>query len=160
MLFESRYVSDEQWFNEIYGYIYLRRPINLIIAGILAVYSILMIFIFKSATLLVVTIVLVAVRLAMYSVAKKREPARIKEMYGENVGVIASVFDDCIRYSTTSGNNFRVHYTDMKAVESTEHYILIFSKTNSIYTLKKEWFTHGNANDFMNFMRSKGIKVK
>ena len=160
MLFESRYVLDQQWFNEIYGYIYLRRPINLIIAGILAVYSILMIFIFKSATLLVVTIVLVAVRIAMYLIAKKREPARIKEMYGENVGVIASVFDDCIRYATTSGNNFRIHYTDMKTVESTEHYRLIFSKSNSVYTLKKEWFTHGNENDFINLLIHKGVRVK
>jgi hypothetical protein len=81
-------------------------------------------------------------------------------MYGENVGVIASVFDDCIRYATTSGDNFRIHYTDMKTAEPTEHFILIFSKSNVIYTLKKDWFTHGNENDFMNFLRYKGINVK
>ena len=101
-----------------------------------------------------------AVVLLSYFRANKMTAERNREIYGDNDVVVTEVTDDCIRQHLSNGAQFTIPYTSIKRCELSRHYILLVSYAKILYTLKRNGFTIGNADDFFAFLQSKGIKVK
>lgn len=86
------------------------------------------------------------------TVERDRERCNGKEPYNE-----LFVFDDRIELDIL-GNNQTLYFIDAKQVRLTKNYIFVYSKANYIYSFKKDSFTLGSAEEFIDFLRSNGIK--
>lgn len=68
------------------------------------------------------------------------------------------VFDDRI-IQVARENSFTLLMENIKYVEITKNYIYVISKAGIWCDFKKDSFTKGDAEGFIEFLRSKGIKV-
>ena len=82
------------------------------------------------------------------------------ELHGKAIDVTVTVAEDKIKQSQSTGSEFQLNYCAIKKAIQTKKYIYLWSNTNLIYSLKKDSFTFGAADDFLLFLNSKGIKVK
>lgn len=82
------------------------------------------------------------------------------ELYGKPVSVIVTVTENEIRQLQSTGSGFQLNYCDIKRVVQTKKFIYLWSKTNLIYSFKRDSFSLGNADDFLLFLKSKGLKVR
>ena len=60
----------------------------------------------------------------------------------------------------TIGGADTVEFNKIKNAIQTKNYILLRSKANLIYIFCKDTFTVGTKEEFVSFLRAKGIKVK
>ena len=86
------------------------------------------------------------------TVERDRERCNGKEPYNE-----LFVYDDRIELDIL-GNNQTLYFTDAKQVSLSKNYIFVHSKANYVYSFKKDSFTLGSAEEFIEFLKSKGIK--
>ena len=69
------------------------------------------------------------------------------------------VFDDKIIQNSPNGS-MSIWMENIKEAEATKNYIYVVTKSNFCIKKKKDSFTLGNAEDFIEFLKSKGIKVQ
>ena len=79
---------------------------------------------------------------------------------GQPISVVTTANEEGIIQETSTGKQSTQLYTNMKQVVRTKNLILIQSPDNLIYTLKKAGFTKGTAEEFIGFLKEKGVKVK
>ena len=85
---------------------------------------------------------------------------RDQEIHGKEIEVNLTVTEELIKQSQSTGSEFQLNYRDIKRAIKTKKYIYLWSKTNMLYSLKLDSFSVGTADDFLIFLRNKGIKVK
>ena len=69
------------------------------------------------------------------------------------------VFDDRI-IQVARENSFTLLIENIKHVEITQNYIYVISKAGIWYDFKKDSFTLGTPEEFIEFLKSKGIKIQ
>lgn len=79
---------------------------------------------------------------------------------GKLIELISSVTDADIQYVNSTGTECHLQYPDVKKVVQTKEYIYLWSKANMLYSIKKDSFSVGTSEGFLDFLRSKNIKVK
>ena len=84
---------------------------------------------------------------------------RDREMFGKPIDVTVTVTDSIIKTSNTVGSEAHLNYNDVKKAVITKNYIFLLSKTKTAYTFKKNSFTVGNTEQFLNFLAYKAIKL-
>lgn len=162
-LFENKYTRDKQWAKDVYGYMYLRRPIMIVLNSIFALY--LLIGIYNSIVAGVVNwvyilwpIVYCAFTVWLYSMNVRAVIKRDLESHGTPVEDIVTVSEDKIRLSHSTGAEYHLNYCDIKKVVQTKKYIYLLSKAKLIYSVKRDAFTIGDAATFLAFLKTKGLK--
>lgn len=80
-------------------------------------------------------------------------------MHGKAVDVTVLVTDEIIKQLNTTGSNLQLNYCHIKKVVQTPKYIYLWSKTNMLFSFKKDSFISGNEEDFLCFLEKKGIKI-
>ena len=165
ILFENKYTRDKDWAKDIYSYIYFRRPIIIVLDIIYALY--LLIGIYNSITSNVVDWVPILIPIIWCAfvafIYRKNVNTVIKrdlELHGKAIEVTVTVAEDIIKQSQSTGSEFQLNYCDIKKVVETKKYIYLWSKTNMLYSFKRNSFSFGAADDFLLFLKNKGIKVK
>lgn len=82
------------------------------------------------------------------------------EIYGKPVDVETSVTDECIHLTASSGSVNKIEFHSIKYAAHTKNLILLMTKAKLIVAFRKDSFSVGTKDEFIAFLKSKGIKVK
>ena len=80
------------------------------------------------------------------------------EMHGKNVDIEITVTDEFIQNDTET-SSAKLTYDNITSAYQTKNLILLRSKARLIYALKKDSFELGTKEEFISFLKSKGITV-
>lgn len=168
-LFENKYLRDKEWAKSIYGYIYFGRPAVKVLFALLILYTCIAIVemaLLKSLNpLLIVTVflplvyfgILIFSYFSMIRLSLKRD----LEMTGKMSELMATVTDEHIHMTTEDNStNLRLLYGDIKKAVRTKKFIFLMSKTKLVYALKRDGFTVGDDDGFVEYLKSRNVKVK
>ena len=163
--FENKYVRDKEWAKDIYGYLYFKRPVMIVLYAVMALYLSFGIYNTVRMNSIDRYFIIVPVGFGiMIAVLYYRSISAILkrdiEMHGKAIETVVTVTDEVIKHSTSVGSEYFLNYVDVKKAVQTKNYVYLWSKANLFYSLKKDSFTQGNADEFISFLIAKGIKVK
>ncbi len=165
ILFENKYTRNKEWAKDVYGYMYFRRPIIIVLYILFAIYMFLGIY--NSITYNIVnwTYILIPIIWCVFGafLYKRNVNTVIKrdlELHGKEIEVTVTVTENIIKQSQSTGSEFQLNYSDIKKVVQTKKYLYLWSKTNLLYSFKRSSFSCGNADEFLLFLKNKGVKVK
>lgn len=170
-LYVNRYKRDEGLFKELYRYFYLTRPIHILIYVISAIVyaeAITCVILYGrigkvAAFLLIAMTVSLLVRVFNYFSQTKMAIKRDREIVGSSdkkVDFNVTVTDEFIKCGADGIGFNTIAYDSVRVVKQTKNLILICTKARLVYTLRKDSFEVGTKDEFLAFMRSKGITVK
>ena len=165
VLFENRYIKDKEGTKDVYSYIYFRRPIIIVFYVIFAlhilanIYNAIAIDIYYGYYIFF-PVIWVALVVFLYNKRVNTTIKRDLELHGKAIEFTLRVTEDMIKLSQSTGSEFQINYRDIKKVVQTRKYIYLWSKTNMLYPFKKDAFTVGNTDDFLLFLKNKGMKIK
>ncbi len=166
ILFENKYTRDNKWAKDVYGYLNFRRPLHIafyVFFGLFISFHLFMFFVYGNIASLIYLIIPAfwfAFVIMMYFKNIRITMQRDMEMHGKPIEISVMVTDEIITQKQSTGSELKLNFSDIKKAVVTKNYIYLWSKTNLIYSFKKDGFIVGNAADFLTFLKSKGIKVK
>lgn len=163
-LFENKYTRNKEWAKEIWTYNLFFAPFSLIVNSLIAFLFVIGVFytLMNDFSLLWAVIVPIAWFAFVIFLCNRNIALTVKrdiEMYGKTIDATVIVTNDNIKVSNTSGVDARLNYCDVKKSVITKNYIFLLSKTNTVYTFRKNSFTVGNQEQFISFLNYKGIKI-
>ncbi len=85
---------------------------------------------------------------------------RDNEVHGKEIDVETIVTDSYIQGTASTGAVNRIEYKKIKNAVQTKNLILLRSKANLIFIFDKNTFEIGSKEEFVSFLRARGIKVK
>ena len=170
ILFENRYVRDRDMAKEFYGYYLFRRKIViamhiiLIWCFLVGIMNLVFFHDFRWYICLVPPL-LFALRIFSYISQVNTMVKRDREVFGETVQVIArATEEEIVLCAPDSGNGEnivnKIAYPMLKQAILTKNLILVRSKANLVFIFRRDSFCVGSEEDFLNFLRSKGLAVK
>lgn len=166
--FENSFVRDEDTAKEIYQYWFFKKPTMVAIYAILAFYSLACIvglcFDFENAEDFmppcVLAVFLPVMMIISYRSQVKMMVKRDREMAnGRELVCNVTVTDGEITFSALDGKN-SVSLENLKYAFQTKSYIVVVTNAKLMYLLKNDGFTIGNAEEFIVFLKEKGVKIK
>ena len=164
-LFENSFVRDKQLAKEIYGYYYFQRKWR-IVCYVVIILSFLgnVWFAINGNTLSwsVVVFVPLFILLQIYGYFRNVSTMvkRDMEVHGKAITVETVVTDAYIQQTASTGAVNKLEYDSVKKVTRTKNLIMLHSKARLIYIFRKDTFQKGTADEFITFLKGKGIKIK
>ena len=165
ILFKNSFIKTEEWIKEVNKYAFFKRPIFVVFH--LLIFLALCWGIYKLLFLRIIDILFLFIPiwwfflfLFFYFKINKTTLKRNKEIYGDNSEVVSEVTKDSIKQVHSNGTQYQIYYDIIKKGYLTQNYILLHSKANILYTFRKNGFSIGNEEEFLKFLRNKGIKIK
>ena len=164
-LFENSFVRDKQLAKEIYGYYYFQRKWR-IVCYVVIILSFLgnVWFAINGNTLSwsVVVFVPLFILLQIYGYFRNVSTMvkRDMEVHGKAITVETVVTDAYIQQTASTGAVNKLEYDSVKKVTRTRNLIMLHSKARLIYIFRKDTFQKGTADEFITFLKGKGIKIK
>ena len=104
--------------------------------------------------------VFVALQFLGYFYLVKMVEKRDRNLYQGEIKVETTATDDCIRMVSSVGYERLLGYDEITNVTQTKKLILIRSKSNVVYFFRKDSFDIGSEEDFLLFLKSKGVPIK
>ncbi len=164
-LFENSYVRNKELAKEIYRYYYFQRK-WLVVCYILIFLSFLanvLIAMFEKAVhwgVLVIVPLFFFFQLNCYFRQVNTMVKRDSEVHGKEIAVKTTVTNEYIQNTASTGAINQLEYDRIRNVAQTKNLVLLRSKANLIYIFRKDTFTKGTKDDFIAFLKTKGVKVK
>lgn len=164
-LFENKFTRNKAMLKEIYGYIYFRRKFSVICIALIILsaifYTVLSVSNGTFEWLYPAFIVFFLLfRVFYYFRQINAVEKRDAEVYGKEISVEVSVTEEYIQNTASTGAVNKLEYGKVKRVYQTKNFILFHSKANLLYIFSKDGFTKGTKEEFIEFIKSKGIKIK
>ena len=165
VLFENSHIRNKALAKELYGFIFFRRH-YLFVAYIVLLISFIinLILLFTTGTtnwyIFIFVPLFLVLRVITYYKSVKLMTERDDEMFGGPVEVKAIVTDEFIQNTTSSGSVNKLEFNKIKKVNQTKNLILLLSDSKLIYVFRKDSFSVGTYDEFIVYLRNKGIKVK
>lgn len=165
ILFENSYTRNKELLKEIYCYHYFKRKsmiVALVALFICFVTNVLLAF-FGDAHNLELIILLplfFAFHIYLYNFQIITTLKRDKEVQGKEIVVQTIVTDDFIQNTSSTGAINKLEFNKIKKAVQTKNLILLMSDAKLFYIFRKDTFTKGNKDDFISFLKYKGIKIK
>ena len=165
VLFQNKYTRTEDWIKECNRYALFRTPLMMVVHilsalmignGLYELFFLRIIGVPAFASPILFYTVILLLYFRMNALTKKRN----KEMYGDRFEVISDITEESITQTLSNGATFVIPYTSIKRCAQTAHYLLLISDAKIIYALRKGGFTIGSDEEFLVFLRSKGVKVR
>ena len=165
VLFENSYTRDEKLIKEIYRYEYFRRKLLIIfdIAMILCLLSNVLILIVEKHCdwgVFILAPLYFLYKFFCYWRQVRMILKRDQEVHGKEISVETIVTNEYIQNTASTGAVNQLSYENIRNVVQTKNLIYLRSEANLVYIFRKDAFTKGNAEDFIKFLKDKGIKVK
>lgn len=163
-LFENKYVRDESIMKEVYQYFYFKRPLYLILDTIIGLVFVANLAMWLSGNginyvILLAVPLFILVRFIIYRGAVDMLMKQDKDMYkGKPVKVQNYVTEHGIKTVIFKGVN-NILYHNIKKVIQTKHLIVLCAQNNAMYVFKQDSFTKGTMEEFVAFLKEKGLKV-
>ena len=165
ILFKNSYIRNKELAKEIYRFYYFQRK-WLVVCYVLIILSFLaniLIAIFEETVnwgVLVFIPLYFLFQVYCYFLQVNTMVKRDSEFHGKEISVETIVTNEYIQNTASTGAVNKLEYDKIKNVAQTKNLILLRSKANLIYIFRKDTFAKGNKEDFADFLRSKGIKIK
>lgn len=165
ILFENSYVRDKELAKDIYSYYYLKRK-ELVVYYVLislAFIANILIALFEKIYnwgFIILFPLLFLFQLYCYFRQVNAVVKRDEEVHGKGIEVKTIVTNEYIQNTAATGAVNKLGYDKIRYAVQTKNLILLRSKANLIYIFRKDTFTKGTLDDFVTFLRAKGIKVK
>lgn len=163
-LFENSYVRNKELAQEIYRYYYFQRKFLVacyIIISLSFFANVLMIIFENTVNWGILAFVPLFFFFQIYCYFRQVNTMvkRDIEVHGKEISVETIVTDDFIQNKASTGAVNKLELNRIKNAAQTKNLILLRSKANLIYIFRKDTFTKGSKDDFIAFLKTKGIKV-
>ena len=164
VLFENSYVRDEKLIKEIYRHEYFRRKLLIIfdIVVILCLLSNILILVIEKTCYWGVFILAPLYFLYKFFCYWRQVRIIIKrdqEVHGKEISVNTIVTNAYIQNTASTGTVNKLEYENIRNAVQTKNLIFLRSKANLIYIFRKDTFSKGTGEEFIIFLKSKGVKV-
>ena len=171
ILFENSHVRDKATVKEMYGYEYFKKPRQIVIFALLAFFVILYVGfsiweyvcfgIWSMSYWIIVLYLLVpTVEFLLYKVSVKTMLKRDLEMCGKEFEAKFKLTSDSIIGEGMNGGVTETGFDKIKSSVQTKNLIVLRSKANLLFVFRKDGFSIGTKEDFVDFLKNKGIKVR
>ncbi len=165
ILFENKYVKNREWAKDVFGYINFRRPLIIVFDiyfFLCIILGIVDIIVDKNINvyLFILPIVWMFLQVFIYIKNVNITLKRDLEMHGKPVEITVTITDENITTVQSTGSEIHLNYADVKKAFQTKKYIYLQTKASLLCSFKKAGFSIGNEEDFLKFLRNKGIKIK
>ena len=164
--YESKYTMNEETYRAVMLY-NLKRPgfmVCHIIMGFYALFSLVLSlngYVERAIMIAVIALTYLALVLVInYKFIKLASKRKREVNGGTDPEVVCIISEEGIKYSTSSGTNVKLDFSDIKRAVQTKKYIFLLSKSKLIYALKNDSFTFQKRQNLIEFLRYKGIKIK
>lgn len=167
ILFENSYIRNKEWAKAVYGYITFCRPFMIacnVYFVLYIVFAVVRLIIFRDIDMylmysFILPIIFVFSQVCAYAQNIKITLNRDLEAHGKHIEVRTSATDECLTIVQSTGSETRLNYADVKKAIQIKKYIFLQTKTKLLYTFKKDGFSVGKEEDFLEFLRNKGVKT-
>jgi len=164
-LFENIHIRDKAFFKEFYKCSMLRPfPIVLYILTALVFLEGLYFYIFENNLiwpLCLAPILYFILIIAMYFRGIRVSYKRQTELSPDQPTVYTTqFFEDHITAKNSNGTSQEVDYSVAPKCITTKNYALLITKASQSFPIKKDGFTKGTYEEFCDFLRGKGYKIK
>ena len=85
---------------------------------------------------------------------------RDNEVYGKEIKVETIVTDSFIQITASTEAVSQIEYHKFKGAFQTKNLVVLRSKARLLYIFDKNTFEVGTVEEFISFLKTKGIKVK
>lgn len=165
VLFENSHTRNKELAKEIYNYYYFRRPfivVLYILFGLSFLANLLGLLLggTYNISVLVFAPCFFFLEVFLYHQQVNTILKRDLEVHGKEITVETTVTDAFVQNTASTGSVNKLQYQNIRYAVQTKNLILLHSKTNSVYILRKDAFTKGDAETFLRFLKYKEIKVK
>ena len=162
ILFENNYTRTLEITKELYRYWYFKRPV-LVIFDILfilfLVFNIAKYLMYHYSYNLIVLIYVPLLQFYLYHRAAKTVIKRDNEINnGAAMDIKTIATEQFIQSTSSTGSVNKIPYFKIKKVIQTKNLILLCSEAKFIYIFPKTTFTKGTSDEFVVFLRQKGLK--
>ena len=161
ILFENRFVRTKEILQEFYRHAYFKNPV--ILGGDLALLALLAVSLILWGTHLPLAVVIVvpvvaAAQFLTYTRAVNAVVKRDAELTnGGGLEVVVTVTPEKLVNTDSTGAALELPYDKVKKVVQTKRLILLQSEAKFWYLLPKDTFTRGTPEEFLAFLKTKGI---
>ncbi len=165
ILFENSYIRNKELAKEIYRYYYFQRKwliaffVFLIAGFICNILMAIMSGVYRWWVFAFVPIYFLY-HFFCYFRQVNTMVKRDKETHGKEITVETIVTDGFIQNTASTGGVNKLEYDNIKSSVQTKNLILLRSKANLIYIFRKDTFSKGSKEEFILFLRNKGIQIK
>ena len=159
VLFENRYVRDKEWAKDLSSYIYFCRP-AIIAFDVFFLLSLLLYVILHDLFLLLLPMTWIFLLSFFYFKSVSITLKRDIEVHGKVIENRVSITNEHIIIENSIGSKIYLNYVDIKKAFQTKKYIYLQTKTKLLCSFKKDGFSMGNEEEFVEFLRNKGVKIK
>ncbi|MBR6800908.1 MAG: hypothetical protein IKM61_04080 [Eubacteriaceae bacterium] len=165
MLFKNTHIRDERIIREAYKYIAFRQPFFVFIMCIF-----IFIVAFETGLLLTgrsddPTVPVLAAFCMGYTYYKYRKTVKTtvkrnrEEADGSDITYTTSVTKKNITAVSSTGEKYKLEYSDIKNCGIMKDVIIVLSKNNTSYIFTTDGFEIGTAKGFIQFLKDRGVKI-
>lgn len=165
ILFKNHHTQTKEWIKECNKVVLCRSP-RFVVCHLLALLA-LGAGIYQLVSLHIINILFLFIPLWWFFLVimtyfrwSRITIKRSLELKKLNSQVFSEVTDQYIKILPSDGNGTEIPYDVIKKGYFTPNYILLYSKADMLYTFRRTGFVVGNEEDFLLFLKSKGIKVR
>lgn len=165
ILFKNGYIRNKELVKEIYRFYYFQRKWLVVCYVLISLsfFANILIALFEQTVnwgVLIFVPLFFLFQLYCYFRQVNTMVKRDSEVHGKEIAVETVVTNEYIQNIASTGAVNKLEYDKIRNVAQTKNLILLRSKANLIYIFSKDNFTKGNKEDFVRFLRSKGVKIK
>lgn len=171
ILFENRHVRDKDTLKEMYSYECFKKPAKIVIFALLAFFVMLYVgvsiweYVYYGIWLMenwifVPYLIIPILEFLRYKVSVKTTLKRDLEMCGKEFEAQFKVTSDSIIGEGMNGGVTETGFDKIKSAAQTKNLIVLRSKANLLFVFCKDGFSIGTKEDFVQFLKNKGIKVR
>lgn len=166
ILFKNNHAMKKELAKEIYRYFYFQRKLYIVIYILLAIgfvlnlVSVVLSPSYFDVVMLICILAVAVIPVWLYFIQVNSLIKRNIEMYGKEIEVEVIVTEDFIQNTFSTGAVNKLEYYKIKRAVQTKNLILLYTKANLVYTLRKDAFEIGTKEGFIAFLKSKNITVK
>ena len=163
-LFENTHTQDKSFYKEIYGYFYLRRPVAIGFYVFSAVGFLIHLPLAisgrdQSIGFMALAIALPLINLILYFRHIRLSARRNNEISSEPISVSTFVHENSLELTASNGSTINIELSKIRSAVQTKNYIVLRSDARLLYSFHKDGFTKGTKEDFLAFLKGKGIKI-
>ena len=165
VLFENNHERTPEVTKEIYRFTCFKRPVHIviyIILGIVALWNIVAAFWFWDFTFtpIAYAFLFLLIQFIIYQRSVSVAIARDREQYGpEPLRVNTVVTEEGIQCTYGENKANTIALSNIKKVYKTKNLIMLLTKARLLLVYDKNKFTVGTTDEFLQYLRSKGLKA-
>ena len=163
--FENNYERTPAVMKEIYRFLFFKRPVNIVlysILGAIVLWNVISTLIAGEYrfTACVYVLIFLLMQFVMYRNAVRNAIARDRAQFGtEGLPVHTQVSEEGIRCTYGERVAKPIELCNIRKVIKTKNLILLHTQTRLLLIFDKNNFTVGTQEEFLEYLRSNGLKV-